>query len=79
MKENRRMAGQSMVAGVPFHGQIPNPTNKVAGYGNDTMMHRVGKVAEYSGAAYGTFTALRNAWQTLRPIAQGLRGAAALL
>ncbi len=56
-----------MVAGVAFHGQIPRPTNKVAGYGHNTMMHRVGKAAEYAGTAYGAYSTLRTAWSTPLP------------
>ena len=67
------MAGQSMLGGVPFHGQIPQPNNKASGYSNDVMMHRVGKVAEYAGAGFGLYSALRGAWETLRPVVQGLR------
>ena len=62
-----------MIGGVIFHGQVPMHTNKVAGYGHDVLMHRAGKVAQYAGAGVGLYSSLRGAWQTLRPVVQGLR------
>ncbi len=59
---------------VPFHGVRP-VNNKIGGVGNDRTMYRVGKLAEYTGMAVGTYQATQAARQTLQPIMAGLRAA----
>ncbi len=57
----KEMAGMSLPGGIPLHGNIPRPTNEAAGYGNDRLMNRVAKGAEYAGAAAGFYNVMRGA------------------
>ena len=67
------MGGYS-IGEVPFHGVRPQ-NNKVPGAAPDTTMYRVGKAAQYAGAAAGTYQALKAGAEVIRPFLMGLRAA----
>ena len=67
------MGGYS-IGEVPFHGVRPQ-SNKMGPTPWEKTMYRVGKGAEYTGMAVGTYSAVQAARATLQPILMGLRAA----